>query len=403
MAKVKILVALALAWSASSMIALDSVTMKDGTRLEGRVMFEGPERVVIRIGTKDREVAPADVVEVRSKARDAREVALSWEKLAPDDAKGRLSLAAFARERDLPGEAQWLALSILAKDAHHEEAHLFLGHEHRLGAWQVKVGSRSMPFERWMEARREFSDADPISTAHFALRTNIPLDAACNFALEFELFYVTFMEWFRPELDLYEVIEPITMHVHGDNKSYPGGSGRKGYFDPAANTVFADVSAGYALEILIHETTHGLLNATTARTKLALGDIPAWVNEGLSDYMSASRQGALAHPRYTRAATGKFYFGQHADAKKPLDLSRVLALSTQDYILSPIIGLAYAQSFTLVHFCLHGGDGAYRPKFFEFLRRCYRGKSSSTDFKSAMGIDPKRFEVEWLEWAKTHR
>lgn len=394
---------LAVALVAAPAQGLDRVTLKDGKVIEGRVLFEGPDRVVVRVGTKDREIPPADVAQVRSLARDAREVALSWEKLLPDDADGRLALAHFAREHELEGEAQLLALSILAKDAGHAAAHRFLGHEMRLGAWQVMVTPRPIAFERWLELRRDFSATKPMPTTHFALRTNLPLDEACNFALEFELFYVAFMEWFRPELDLYEVVEPIAMHVHADNKSYPGGRGRKGFFDPQANTVYADVSEGYALSILIHESTHGLLNATTARTKAALGSIPAWVHEGLADYMSSSRQGAFAHARYSQAASGSFYFAMHAAAPKPLAVQRVLSLSAPDYTLSPIMGLAYAQSFSLVHFCLHGGGGAYRARFFEFLRLCYKGKSSSTDFKSAMGIDMKPFEVEWLEWARAHR
>lgn len=392
----------AMAWTTPS-FALDRVVLKEGSPIEGRVVFEDADRVVVRIGSKDREIARGDVTEIRSRARDAREVALSWEKLAPTDTQGRLELASFAREHDLEGEARLLALSALVKEPENEPAHRFLGHELKLGKWHLQHESRWIPYERWLELRRDFKETEPMPTAHFSLRTNVPLDAACSFALEMELFYVALMEWFRPELDLYEVLEPIGVHVHADNKSYPGGSGRKGFFDPDANTVYADVSEGYALQILIHESTHGLLNATAARTKEALGNIPSWINEGLADYMSYSRSGALAHPRYTRAANARFYFMIHADAKKPLSLARVLALTTADYVLSPNIGLAYAQSFTLVHFCLHGGENTYRTKFFEFLRQCYKGKSSSTEFKSTMEIDAKKFETEWLEWSRKHK
>ncbi len=388
---------------ASDARALDRVTLKDGKTVDGRVVFEGPDRIVVRVGTKDRDIAIADVVEIHSRARDDRDVVQRWEKLAPEDTKGRLELAQFAREHDLEGEARLLALSVLSKDAICEAAHVFLGNEKKLGAWLIKVGSHSIPFDRWMDARLDFSDADPMPTAHFMLRTNVPLDAACNFALELELFYLAFMDWFRPELDLYEVLEPIAVHVHADNKSYPGGTGRKGYFDPQANTVFVDVSGGLTLDVLIHESTHALLNATAARAKDARGSIPSWIDEGLADYMSLSRGGVFGHPLYASSGSNRRYFAMHAEAKKPLELSRVLALSPTDYTLSPIMGLAYAQSFTLVHFCLNGGDGAYHAKFFDFMRSCYKGKSSSTDFKAAMKIDVKAFEAEWLDWAKKHR
>ena len=70
-----------IAFGSPPAFALDTVVLKSGETITGRVLFEGPDRIVVRIGSKDREISPNDVKEVRSRARDAREVALSWEKL----------------------------------------------------------------------------------------------------------------------------------------------------------------------------------------------------------------------------------------------------------------------------------------------------------------------------------
>jgi hypothetical protein len=340
------------------------------------------------------------VASVQSITRELRGVLERWEKLAPDDAGGRLTLAREARGKELDDEGRVLAWSILSKDPNDAGAHTFLGHESKGGKWLIKDGSRSVPFDKYVEERKDMSDGWRLQTTHFALRTNVPLETACDTLLELELYYQTFFDWFRPELDLYEITEVIGEQVHAERRSYPGGSGASGFYDEDANTVFAVVVAGSVIETLVHETTHALLRNTAVRTKAALGSIPAWVNEGLADYMKYCRSGKLAHPLYTKGARTPFYFAMHASAQKPFDLSRVLALSTEDFITSSNVGLAYAQSYTLVHYCLHGADSKYRAKFFEFLRRCYAGHSSSTDFKAALEIREEKFEAEWHAYAK---
>lgn len=46
---------------------LDRVVLKDGTKLEGRVVLDAQNRVVIRIGTRDREIDRGDVRSVDSR------------------------------------------------------------------------------------------------------------------------------------------------------------------------------------------------------------------------------------------------------------------------------------------------------------------------------------------------
>jgi hypothetical protein len=381
----------------------DKITLKDGKTLEGRIVFEDATKLVLRVGTKDREIPIDTVADVQSVVRDLRDLLERWGKLAPDDSGGRLDLARVARSKNLPGEADVLAWSVLAKDPGHAGAHQFLGHVSKGGKWLVKEGVRSVPYETLVEERKDFKDAWRLSTTHFALRTNVALDLACDTAYELELYYQVFFDWFKPELDLFEVTEVIQEHVHADRASYPGGSGPSGFYDEDANTAFVDMSTGFAIESVVHETTHALLHNTAVRTKTARGNIPPWINEGLADYMKFCRSGRLAHPVYTKGAASKLYFRMHASARPPYDLSRVLAFSTEDFIFSSQVGLSCAQSHTLLHYCLHGADEKYRAKFFEFLRRCYAGHSSATDFKSALGIKEAEFEAEWHAYARTFK
>src|SRR6185436_7242146 len=77
--------------------AADRVTLKDGKTLEGRVVFEDASRLVLRVGTKERELPTSTIERVRSAERSLRPVLERWEKLADGDIAGRLELAQAAR------------------------------------------------------------------------------------------------------------------------------------------------------------------------------------------------------------------------------------------------------------------------------------------------------------------
>jgi len=394
--------------SVASLIGLpaqagDVVVLKDGKRLEGRVLYEGPGYVVLRVGTKDRELPLGTIAELRSLARTQRELVRRWQALGQQDVAGRMALAAEARGLGLPGEAEVLAWSVLGVEPAHEPAHRFLGHELRNQVWLVRDGSRLVPCEDFVARTRDFTDAWRFTTLHFALRTNLERREAELALLELELLYQTFFDWFQQELRLYEVVEPMRAELHAQQKNYPGGSGRLGFYVPESNTLFANLSAGFAPDVLIHECTHALLHNTAELTPRALGVLPAWVDEGLSDYMSFARQGPLGAPQYAKATRGRWYFQLHAESPDPHSLARVLALNTADFAVSTHVGLSYAQSYTLVHYCLHGEEQALRPKFFEFLRRCYAGKASATDFKSALEVKAAPFEAAWTAYVRAQK
>ena len=81
---------------------------------------------------------------------------------------------------------------------------------------------------------------------------------------------------------------------------------------------------------------------------------------------------------------------------------RLLALSTGDYQASSGRDLKYAQSYTLVHFLLHGDERAHREGFLEFLRSLYQGKGSATDLKRCLKADWRKLGASWQAYVKTH-
>lgn len=390
----------ALALGASTAAAQDRVRLTDGTAVEGRVVLEAKDRVVVRVGSKDRSVPNAQVAAIDSLARSLRELLDRWRGAPPNSPAALLDLAQFAKGRKLSGEARTFALLALARNREFEPAHVFLGHERKGANWSVPQKNGSLRYEAWIERSRDFSDGWRLESTHFALRSNLELEQACFALLELEFAYQAFFDWLGPELELQELLEPIHVQVHADKRSYPGGSGNAGFFDDESNTAFLDASTAFDPAALVHEATHGLLFNTAMRTRASLGSIPAWLNEGLAETLRFARDGALANPRYDFERRAAFYATIHSQAPKPLDLGRVLALSVEDFVFSSHIGLAYAQSYTLVQFCLRGDERAHRARFFEYLRSCYLGKSSATAFKAALQTNERDFERAWLAFVR---
>jgi hypothetical protein len=389
---------LALFALASASGAQDTVELLDGTQLEGRVVLETPERVIVRKGSRDREVERAKVKRVESRAHALDELLASWLALEKVTAEATLELARKAKASGLSGEAEVLAMRVLAVDPSNEAAHLFLEHERRGENWILRRGSRRLSLERRVEQSRDWGEAWEFTTSHYVLATNLELATACDLALELELYYRNFYAWFAIELGLYEVLEPMASHVHADKSSFPDESGRIGYFDGQANRLVELATQDNLLGVLTHEATHQILYNTARAARVSSSAVPPWLDEGLAEFCSSARRGFAGRASYALESRYDAHFVTHRDAKKPYDLARILTFSTGDFAASSKADLKYAEAYTLVHFCLLGDQGAHRRPFLDFLGTALRGKGSSTDFKNALLMDERRLEKAWNEY-----
>ena len=380
----------------------DTVELEGGKKLEGRVVYEDDEVLVLRSGSRDREIDVADVVAVDSVARKLAGFLAVTEGVAASDTARNLTLAAQASAVGLDGEARLFWWRVLVVDPDHAEANRGLGHVRRGSRWLVPDGGRRLPLDRLGERRVDWGEAWELETTHYVLRTNLDLGSALAAALELERFYRTFFATFARPLRLYEVEEPMDVHVHADAASYPESGNEGGYFAPAENIARVDASRGLHVGTLIHEATHQLIHNTAERERAYSGSIPGWLDEGLAEYMEASIRGSVGATTVEVGAVNGAHFRAQAMAGKPYDLSRVIHFDSGDFTASTRRSLKYAQAYSLVHYGLHGEDGAYREGFLDFVRGAYRGKSSSTHFKKALGIrSEKDFDAGWSTYARS--
>jgi hypothetical protein len=208
-------------------------------------------------------------------------------------------------------------------------------------------------------------------------------------------------ELIADELQLLDVQELMKVQIHGDDASYPEpGGGRDGYNDTGSQTMFINAVKGLPRDTLAHEAVHQILYMTTKRTKGARGAIPAWLDEGLADYVKYGIEGKAGRLKFTPGVIVRPYLRAQAEADKPYDISRVLNLERSDFFASTDTQLKYAQAWSLLHFWLHGQGGARRDSFFEFLRRAYRGQSSMTEVRDVLEMDLDDFEEEWFAYVE---
>jgi len=373
----------------------DRVVLKGGKELRGRILLVDGERVVLRRSGRDQELARATVERTES-VRDG--LAALLEDARPSRL-GRLDelelLAARADEYGLPGEAAALRWRMLLVDPTCVAAHEALGHRRRGGRFVVPVGGRQVTPEERLVLARDWGSAWTFGSLHYELCTNLPLGETLDLALELERLYAAFFALLGPELALREVCTPMRFHVHADRASYPESGGEVGRYDPDTDTVVVDASTGLEPLTWTHEATHQLLSVTAFRERGAQGEIPPWVNEGLAEYVATGIVGGppLAFQAGLSCTRHFLLQQQSADAH---DLKRVLAFSSTDFQAGGDRLLKYAQSYTLVHFLLHGEEGRHRAGFFAWLRLVYAGRGSTTELGKCLDVEWKPLERAWL-------
>lgn len=373
----------------------DRVVLKTGKELRGRILLVDEERVVLRRSGRDQELARSAVERTES-VRDGLAALLE------DARPSRLArldevelLAARAEEYGLPGEAEALRWRMLALEPSCEAAHEALGHRRRGGRFVVPVDGRQVGLEERLALARDWGSAWTFGSLHYELRTNLPLGEALDLALELERLYAAFFALLGPELALREVCTRMRFQVHADRASYPEGAGETGRYDPDSDTVVVDASRGLELLTWTHEATHQLLSVTAFRERGAQGEIPPWVNEGLAEYFAT---GVVGGPplAFQAGLPCTRHFRTQAGAQDAHDLKRVLAFSSTDFQAGSDQLLKYAQSYTLVHFLLHGEEGRYRQGFLAWLRLVYAGRGSTTELEKCLDVEWKPLERAWL-------
>lgn len=152
------------------------------------------------------------------------------------------------------------------------------------------------------------------------------------------------------------------------------------------------------LETLQHEGFHQF-------AYLCIGTkLPLWVNEGLAEYFGA---GILTNNVFRIGIAGERRVQAVKIAiqqRKTIGFDDMLRMTSGRWhknLLNKSKGrLQYDQSWSMVHFLIHGDGGAYREAFNLYLRLVARGTESRAAFQQAFGArDTTAFRQRWEKFA----
>jgi hypothetical protein len=135
-------------------------------------------------------------------------------------------------------------------------------------------------------------------------------------------------------------------------------------------------------------------------------DLPIWLNEGLAQYFETGviighelRTGmtdsAALHAVQAAVREGRTLPFRELLTDSPERWSRRLAAEPDR------ARLAYAQSWAMAYFLIHGGDGRFRPRLDDYLRQLNSGSHPDEAFVTAFGNDVDAFERAWRRYVLT--
>ncbi len=379
----------------------DLISLKDGKKIECRVLLESDAKIVYRAKNKTHEVAPGDVAEIQSVERSLREFLERSAQSDPKDVAAQSELALFAEASYLPGEAHNAWIRILSVDPTNEQAWTKLGGVKRRNGWELKVRGRFYTIDELRKRVSDWKNALELRTAHFLIRTDADPERALDAAIDVERACTTFYDVFGKHLGLYVFDEVPEIHVYADPKDYPSPPtpGQVAWFDRSANTLF--VSAGRERGAIVAEFTEALIFNSFRRTLDKTGEIEPWARKGLAQAFGAAIRPEPGRVTFDFSTPYLPHFQAHARDKDALSLEKLLRAGFASFDSGSDQGRYLAQSYTLTHFLVFAENGKHRPGYADFLRSSYLGKGGSSNFFKALGTDEKTLEASWLAYVKS--
>lgn len=381
----------------------DLVVLVDGKEIECRVLHEGDEVVLARVGARKREIPVAEIAQIQTIERSLAEFFERYEKLADRGTGGLATLARYCEQSELPGESRVLWLRILLMDPNSELAWSKLGgtFSKRRG-WRVRVRGRFYTLPELRERVADWKNAMELPSAHFLTRTDIAPEQALDVVLNLERAYLSFYDTIGEALDLQVFDEVPAVHIYSDPDDYPTPrfAGDNAWFSRGENTVHVNGTGSRIRQETVFHLTHALVYNSFRRTIGGSGSIAPWSERAIAEAFADAVRVENGIASWEFGAPIQPLFSLHARDDEPLTLKQVVASGYGAYNSGSDANRYIAQSHTLFHFLMEAEDGKYRDGFADYLRSSFKGKSAATHLEEALGVDLDVVEGEWHAYAR---
>ncbi len=290
-------------------------------------------------------------------------------------------------------------------------------------------------------ARRDWATRWEISTEHFRISTNVPLNQAISFGRKLEDLYQLFFaimadaidpdrlplaqRFRRPDLkpgtsskNVFQVCYFATRDEYADYLApFQGNAGRVnlGTYVPKKDSpsfgkvsyFFNDVNGQLDVEsTLYHEASHQILFESAGPDDYSRNNGNFWVFEGLGTYFETLqhepdgnlRIGGRVGPRIAQAQKRLLADGDF------LPIGDLVAYSKPQFYGEQGGGNIYrnyAEAMALAVFLMQAGDEGYREPFLEYVHDAYKGRfrgASGKPLQERLGVPYPQLDREFLDY-----
>lgn len=374
--------------------------VKDDKVLEGRVVFEGKDEIVLREGSRDQRIARTDIAEIQSLERSLAPII--DRNLRTADAATIEALAQECKAAGLEHEAKSLWLRVLLADPKNEAAFKALGATRVVDEVRVVLGKERYKLADLTKRQASWRESFELPSTHFVLRTDLDLPFALDISVALERFYKRFYDTLGSPLELYVFDYAPEINIYGSSKDFPVGPLRSDtiWFAPGVNTLNVLAAADPSVASVVSELSKQMLFNALRRSSGATAQVPQWTSNGIAQMFSMAAPAERFGPWSELGKPDAALFSLAQRAK--IDFEKVFNASANDFNAAPKREEMTASAYTLVHYLVFGQDGELRAKYGQFLRDGAKGKISIQALSEALEMPRKEIESGWRAHIDTH-
>ena len=377
----------------------DQVTLADSGRVQkGRVVYDTPNKLILRQGGRDIVIDPAEVKEVRSLERSLARV-LDRDLLGAD-ARTYLELAQECEAAGLEAEARQFWLRVLLADQKSDLAVKALGAQRIKDEVKVPFGKQRRTPAELAKPQGSWKEALEIECTHFELKTDIDLPLALDVALALERNYRRFYEVLGAPLELYLFDEAPQICIYARKQDFPVGPvvGDTIWFAPGINTLNVLADPEPNVGGVIHELTRLMLFNALRRGSGSTAQVPQWTASGIAQLFAIAAPAVRFGKWSEIGAPNKAQFARVQAQKVPFE--KLFNASGNDFNGDAKRDDMNAAAYTFVHYLVFGRQKTLRASFGKFLREGAKGKISIGAFCDALEMSRKDIESGWRAYVE---
>ena len=377
----------------------DQVTYVDSGKVQkGRVVYDTPQKLVLRQGIRDVVIDPADLKEVRSLERSLAQV-LDRD-LSGADARTFLEIAQECDAAGLEAEARQFWLRTLLADPSSELAGKALKVQRIKDEVKVPMGKLRRTPEQLKQRQGSWKEALEIECTHFQLKSDLDLPLTLDLALGLERNYRRFYEVLGAPLELYLFDEQPEICVYARKEDFPVGPvvGDTIWFAPGINTLNVLADPEPSVAGVIRELTRLMLFNALRRGSGTTAQIPQWTASGIGE-LFAKAAPAVKFGKWSEIGVPDKREFERARADN-IAFDKLFNASGNDFNADAKRGDMNAAAYSLVHYLVFGRQKSLRVPFGKFLREGARGKISIGAFCDALEMSRKDIESSWRAYVE---